>query len=48
LYPRIAVAFSRLLIVLVGGVVLNISPVWFVVAAAVAGVILKNWEARSK
>ena len=36
------------LIVLVGGVVLNISPVWFVVAAAVAGVILKNWEARSK
>lgn len=35
------------LIVLVGGVVLNISPVWFVVAAAVAGVILKNWEARS-
>ena len=36
------------LIVLVGGVVLNISPVWFVVAAAVAGVILKDWEARSK
>ena len=36
------------LIVLVGGVVLNISQVWFVVAAAVAGVILKNWEARSK
>lgn len=35
------------LIVLVGGVVLNISPVWFVVAAAAAGVILKNWEARS-
>ena len=36
------------LIVLVGGVVLNISPVWFVVAAAVASVIMKNWEARSK
>ena len=36
------------LIVLVGGVALNISPAWFVVAAAVAGVILKNWEARSK
>ena len=36
------------LIVLVGGVVLNISPAWFVVVAAAAGVILKNWEARSK
>lgn len=36
------------LIVLIGGVVLNISPVWFVVAAAAAGVTLKNWEARSK
>ena len=36
------------LIVLVGGVVLNISPAWFVVVAAAAGVILKNWEVRSK
>ena len=36
------------LVVLAGGVLLNLSPAWFVVAAAVAGVVLKNGEARSK
>ena len=33
-------------LVLAGGVFLKLSPVWFVVAAAVAGVILKNMEVR--
>lgn len=35
-------------LVLIGGVLLNVSPVWFVVAAAAAGVILKNLEVRQK
>ena len=34
------------LLVLAGGVFLKLSPVWFVVAAALAGIILKNLEAR--
>lgn len=36
------------LVVLAGGVFLDISPVWFVIAAAVVGIILKNLEARGK
>ena len=32
--------------VLLGGVFLKVSPVWFVVGAAAAGVILKNLEAK--
>lgn len=42
---RTAVIFF---LVLIGGVLLNVSPVWFVVAAAAAGVILKNLEVRQK
>ena len=34
------------LLVLVGSTVLNISPVWFVVLAATAGILLKNWEVK--
>lgn len=34
------------LVVLLGGVFLNLSPVWFVLAAAGAGVALKSWEAE--
>ena len=34
-------------LVLLGGVFLKVSPVWFVVAAAAAGVILKGLEARA-
>ena len=40
---RTAVIF---ILVLAGGVFLKVSPVWFVVAAAAAGVILKNLEVR--
>ena len=40
---RTAVIF---VLVLAGGVFLKASPVWFVVAAALAGVILKNLEVR--
>ena len=36
------------LVVLAGGVFLDISPAWFVIAAAVVGIILKNLEARGK
>ena len=36
------------LLVLVGGTVLTLSPAWFVVAAAVLGVILKNLEEKIK
>lgn len=36
------------LLVLVGGTVLTLSPAWFVVAAAVLGVILKNLEEKKK
>ena len=35
-------------VVLAGGVFLDISPAWFVIAAAVVGIILKNLEARGK
>ena len=41
---RTAVIF---VLVLLGGVFLKVSPVWFVVAAAAAGVILKGLEARA-
>ena len=41
---RTAVIFA---LVLLGGVFLKVSPVWFVVAAALAGVILKGLEARA-
>ena len=34
------------LTVLLGGVFLNVSPVWFVLAAAAAGIALKSWEAE--
>lgn len=34
------------LVVLTGGVVLNISPVWFVLLAALAGILLKNLEVK--
>lgn len=33
------------LAVLLGGVFMNVSPVWFVLAAAAAGILLKSWEA---
>lgn len=33
-------------VVLLGGVFLDISPVWFVIASALAGIILKNLEAK--
>ena len=33
-------------LVLAGGVFLNISPVWFVISAALLGVLLKNLEVR--
>ena len=33
-------------VVLLGSVLLNISPVWFVVLAAAAGILLKNWEVK--
>ena len=35
------------LIVLAGGVFLNLSPVWFVLLAALAGILLKNLEVRA-
>ena len=40
---RTAVIF---LLVLTGSLLLNLSPVWFVIAAAFAGIVLKNWEVR--
>ena len=40
---RTAVIF---LLVLVGGLFLKLSPVWFVIAAALAGILLKNLEAK--
>ena len=40
---RTAVIF---LLVLTGGLFLNLSPVWFVIAAALAGILLKNLEVR--
>ena len=41
---RTAVIFA---LVLLGGLFLKLSPVWFVVGSAAAGVILKNLEARA-
>ena len=41
---RTAVIFA---VVLLGGLFLKLSPVWFVVGSAAAGVILKNLEARA-
>ena len=35
-------------VVLVGSVFLRISPAWFVIAAAAAGIILKNLEVKGK
>ncbi|MBE6963131.1 MAG: chromate transporter [Ruminococcaceae bacterium] len=35
-------------LVLLGGVFLNVSPVWFVMAAALAGIALKGLEVRGK
>ena len=40
---RTAVIFG---LVLVGGVFLKLSPVWFVIGAALAGIILKNLEVK--
>ena len=40
---RTAVIF---LLVLAGGVLLDVSPVWFVLGAALCGIILKNLEAK--
>lgn len=34
------------LLVLAGGIFLNISPVWFVILSALAGILLKNLEVR--
>jgi chromate transporter len=42
---RTAIIF---LLVLAGGVFLSISPVWFVIGTALAGIILKNLEVRGK
>lgn len=36
------------LTVLACGVFLSISPVWFVLLSALAGILLKNWEVRGK
>jgi chromate transporter len=35
------------LIVMAGSLFLHISPVWFVVVSAVAGILLKNLEGRA-
>ena len=35
-------------LVLLGGVFLNISPVWFILVAAVLGILLKNLEVKGK
>ena len=40
---RTAVIF---VMVLLGGIFLDLSPVWFVIGAALAGIVLKNWEVR--
>ena len=31
---------------LVGSAVMDVSPVWFILAAAVLGILLKNWEVK--
>lgn len=35
-------------VVLAGGIFLNLSPAWFVVMAAAAGILLKNMEVKAK
>ena len=35
-------------LVLAGGVFLNVSPVWFVILAALVGILLKNLEVKGK
>lgn len=40
---RTAVIFA---LVLLGGVFLNVSPVWFVISAALVGILLKNLEVQ--
>ena len=35
-------------LVLLGGVFLNVSPVWFILVAAVLGILLKNLEVKGK
>ena len=35
-------------VVLVGSIFLDLSPAWFVIAAAVAGILLKNLEVKGK
>ena len=40
---RTAVIF---VVVLLGGIFLDLSPVWFVIGAALAGIVLKNWGVR--
>ena len=41
-------AFAIFAVVFVGSVFLRLSPVLYVVAAALAGIVLKRWEARAK
>ena len=41
-------AFAIFAVVFVGSVFLRLSPVLYVVAAALAGIALKRWEARAK
>ena len=36
--------FAIFLLVMVGSALLNLSPVWFVLLAALAGIVLKNLE----
>ena len=49
LAPGIKKLLSRyqyVLLVLAAGVFLTVSPVWFVLLAALAGIVLKNLEAK--
>lgn len=39
--------FAIFLLVMVGSALLNLSPVWFVLLAALAGIVLKNLEGRA-
>ena len=39
-------AAAIFLAVLVGSAVMDVSPVWFILAAAVLGILLKNWEVK--
>ena len=39
--------FVIFLLVLAGGIFLNLSPVWYVIAATVAGIVLKNLEVKA-